>query len=90
MKSKTLSMIAGVALAANIGVAQAATDNDGMPEILGSINGYSLKTMSHTELDAVQGESRRRVMGQRKYGVSNRYGQHRTRYYGSHSRYKRR
>jgi hypothetical protein len=58
MKAKTLSLVAGMALAANVGVAQAAEldETAGVPDILGSMDTASYQAMSQEEMAVVEGK----------------------------------
>jgi len=59
MKAKPLILVAGMALAANVGFAQAAelAETAEMPEILGSMETASYQAMSNVEMERVSGEA---------------------------------
>jgi hypothetical protein len=58
MKAKTLSLVAGMALAANVGLAQAAELNEtaGVPDILNGVVTNEATLMTPTEMENVRGQ----------------------------------
>jgi hypothetical protein len=58
MKAKTMNLVVGMALTANVGFAQAAEldETAGMPDILGAVATHEAIPMIDGELEAVQGE----------------------------------
>jgi len=58
MKAKTLSLVAGMALGANVGLAQAVEldETAGMPEILGAAEVSEAALMNQEEMSNVKGE----------------------------------
>jgi hypothetical protein len=57
MKAKTLSLVAAMALAANMGIAQAAELNEtvGVPDILNGVVTDEATMMTQTEMETIQG-----------------------------------
>jgi hypothetical protein len=59
MKSKTLALVAAIALAANVGFAQAADldETAKMPEILGTMDESEITVMTSEEMENISGEA---------------------------------
>jgi hypothetical protein len=59
MKSKTLTLVAAMALAANMGIAQAAEleKTAKMPEILGTMDESEITVMKSEEMENISGEA---------------------------------
>ena len=59
MKAKTLSLVAGMALAANVGFAQAAEFDETavMPEILGTMGESEITVITGEEMENISGEA---------------------------------
>jgi len=56
MKAKNLSLLAGMALAANLGVSQAAEfETTGMPEIFGAVTTHEATLMTGNEMASTKG-----------------------------------